>query len=92
MGVFGITTFSSLFAYIWLWYVLMDQKVSIVEAWLTFFFFILLLVTSFAADKYTTLQRAKQNPNQKEDDIPVIDFTAKEIYKELVLEQSGNSP
>jgi solute carrier family 8 (sodium/calcium exchanger) len=52
MGVYAITATSSVLAYVWMFYVLMDQNVSVVEAWLTFFFFFVLIVMAYAADKY----------------------------------------
>jgi solute carrier family 8 (sodium/calcium exchanger) len=52
MGVFSITATSSIFAYLWMFYCLLDQTVSVVEAWLTFFFFFCLIGMAFAADKY----------------------------------------
>lgn len=52
MGVFAVTSIFSIWAYLWLYIVLMDQYVSPTEAWLTLFFFFLLLVLSYSADKY----------------------------------------
>jgi solute carrier family 8 (sodium/calcium exchanger) len=52
MGVFSITAFNSLWAYVWMYIVLRDQKVEIWEAVLTLVFFVLLIITAFAADKY----------------------------------------
>lgn len=54
-GVFFITAFSSLFAYIWMLIVLeywTEGYVTYIEAALTLFFFVVLLVSAFAADKY----------------------------------------
>ena len=39
MGVFSITATASIFAYLWMFICLLDQQVSLLEAWLTFFFF-----------------------------------------------------
>lgn len=55
MGVFGVTTFSSIFAYLWMWYCLSDQSVSAVEAWLTFIFFFVLIGSAFGMDKYKSI-------------------------------------
>jgi VIT1/CCC1 family predicted Fe2+/Mn2+ transporter len=52
MGVFSITSFFSVFAYVWIYIVLQDQIVSVTEAWLTFFFFFLLIGIAWCADKY----------------------------------------
>ena len=50
MRVFAVTCTSSLWAYIWLWIVLLDQKVKIWEGVLTFVFFFLLIGFAFGAD------------------------------------------
>lgn len=60
MGVFAITCTSSLFAYIWLFYCLLDQVVTPLEAWLTFSYFFVLIILAFMADKYKTNQTNKQ--------------------------------
>ena len=52
MGVFGITCTSSIFAYLWLFYVLLDQVVTPLEAWLTFSFFFVLIILAYLADSY----------------------------------------
>ena len=54
LGVFGVTAFFSLFAYIWLLVVLKywtKDHVSLIEAILTLVFFFLLIIIAFAADK-----------------------------------------
>ena len=48
--VFAVTCSSSLWAYIWLWIVLLDQKVKIWEGVLTFLFFFILIAFAFGAD------------------------------------------
>jgi solute carrier family 8 (sodium/calcium exchanger) len=52
MMVFTITTTWAVLAYMWLYYVLMDKKVSNLEAYLTLAYFFILLGMAFAADKY----------------------------------------
>jgi solute carrier family 8 (sodium/calcium exchanger) len=59
MGVFGVTAFSSIFAYVWMWYCLSDQSVSAVEAWLTFIFFFVLIGSAFGMDKFKEMQMQK---------------------------------
>jgi solute carrier family 8 (sodium/calcium exchanger) len=59
MGVFGITAVFSVMAYVWMFICLMDQRVSIAEAWITFILFFVLVGLSFAADKYKSIQDAK---------------------------------
>lgn len=88
MGVFSITAFSSVFAYIWLYLCLIDQKVSVTEAWLTLSFFFILVILAFAADKYKASQAAKEGSSQ-EDFKPVIGYSAVEIYRTLIAEKAG---
>jgi solute carrier family 8 (sodium/calcium exchanger) len=52
MGVFGVTAVVSIFAYLWLWYMLLDQNISMNEAILTTAYFFILMIVAFAADKY----------------------------------------
>ena len=94
MGVFTVTTIFSIWAYLWLYIVLMDQVVSPTEAWLTLVFFVLLLVISYGADRY----KAK---GQKTDDLsveqadesapPVTNYTHVEIMRELINEKNGET-
>jgi hypothetical protein len=51
LGVFSVTASSSVFAYVWMWIVLMDQLVSPIEAWLTFIYFFILISIAFGMDK-----------------------------------------
>lgn len=52
MGVFAITATWSVIAYIWMYVVLIDQNVTAIEAWITLFFFFLLIGMAYAADRY----------------------------------------
>jgi solute carrier family 8 (sodium/calcium exchanger) len=55
LGVYACTASFSLFAYSWMYFCLLintENVVDINEAWLTLFFFFLLVSVSFAADKY----------------------------------------
>jgi solute carrier family 8 (sodium/calcium exchanger) len=93
MRVFAITCTSSLWAYIWLWIVLLDQEVEIWEGVLTFVFFFILVILAYGADKYTEMQANKnKSPDDKEEEVPVIEYSAYEIYKEMLIEQRGNAP
>ena len=59
MGVFATTACFSLFAYFWLLIVLAvwtPDRITLTEAWLTFGFFVALVVIAFAADKYNQRQ------------------------------------
>jgi len=53
MRVFAITCTSSLWAYVWMWIVLMDQHVAIWEGVLTLVFFVILITLAYGADRYT---------------------------------------
>lgn len=93
MRVFAVTCSSSLFAYIWLWFVLRDQYVAAWEGVLTFLYFFVLIGFAYAADKYT----AKQNEKEEgaagpKANVAVIEYSAYEIYKDLIIEQRGNAP
>jgi len=55
LGVYACTASFSLFAYSWMYFCLelyTPNEIDLNEAWLTLFFFILLVGISFAADKY----------------------------------------
>ena len=55
LGVYATTATFSLFAYSWMYFCLLINTPDVVdlnEAWLTLFFFVLLVGLSFAADKY----------------------------------------
>lgn len=56
LGVFAVTSFWSMIAYIWLFVCLAINspgEVDLTEAWITFIFFIILLLMAFAVDKIT---------------------------------------
>jgi solute carrier family 8 (sodium/calcium exchanger) len=62
VGVFAITSLWSVFAYVWLLIVLSiwtPDEVTMEEAILTLSFFICLITTAFAADKYKRYKMAK---------------------------------
>jgi len=52
LGVFAVTSFFSLFAYVWMTIVLNDDLVTMQEAYLTFGFFFVLVILAFSADKF----------------------------------------
>lgn len=87
LGVFGVTATFSLFAYVWMWIVLRDQKVYAWEGWLTFIFTFILLTIAYAADRYN----AYTNPEDDDEDAlqaagASIAFSAYEIHKEMMNE------
>jgi len=51
-------------------------------------FFLILIVLAYAADRYTAAEAGKQ----EEESAPVIEYSAYEIYKDLLLEQRGGAP
>ena len=76
MGVFATTSVFSIFAYIWLYVCLMDNVISIPEAWLTLFFFFLLLGLAFGADKYN-----EKKKKQAEDSMSVLESNKRDDLK-----------
>lgn len=60
LGVFGITTFFSVFAYIWLYICLLDQIVTPFEAIFTFALFWILLIVAYIADKINEKKMKKR--------------------------------
>lgn len=65
-GVYFTTTIFALFAYIWLYVCLLDGEVTPVEAWLTLFYFVVLIVVSYGMDK---LGERKADKLKKEESI-----------------------
>lgn len=86
MGVFTITCFFGIFAYVWIWLVLQDSLVSPTEAWLTFAFFFVLIYLAYAADRYN-----RQKQQEIESNKPLIEYAAVEIYRELINEKNGEA-
>lgn len=66
LQVFGITSFFSVFAYFWLFFILVIVSPNIVELWealLTFLFFPLLVALAYAADR--DFFKAKTSPEKE---------------------------
>jgi len=59
MGVFSITAFFSVLAYILMFLFLRDQQVELWEAIMTFALFFVLIILSFGADKYNEGKMSK---------------------------------
>lgn len=92
MGVFSITSFFSIFAYLWLFYVLYDQIVEIWEAWLTLIFFFILVGLAFGADKYNSSKNESLLEKKEADETQNhIEFTAAQIFRELIKEKKGEA-
>lgn len=60
MGVFTISSAASIWAYLWLWIVLMDQNVELWEAWVTFGSFLVLVILCYGADRYKARGEGKK--------------------------------
>ena len=95
MYVFSVTATLSIFAYVWLLICLTDQVVQTWEGVLTFVFFFVLLGTAFAADRYNASRTGEGDgegdPLAEGNDL-VIEFSALEIYRELIKEKQGEKP
>jgi len=91
MGVFSITATFSIWAYVWLFIVLQDQMVSPAEAWITFAFMFILLGMAYGADVYKGKSEAEKLETDESGGIPVIDYSAVEIFKELIAEKNGQA-
>jgi len=69
MGVFAITTISSIFAYVWLFLVLKvisPDEVEMWEAWVTLGFFFILLICAYTADRINA-KKIKEKEQQEEE-------------------------
>jgi high-affinity Fe2+/Pb2+ permease len=92
MGVFSVTAVTSIFAYIWMFICLIDQNIKIFEAWITFLFFFVFIGAAYAADRYKAKSEEKQKMLDGEDPkdaLVHVDFSAIELYRELVKEKQG---
>jgi solute carrier family 8 (sodium/calcium exchanger) len=70
MGVFGVTSISSVLAYILMWVCLMDQQIELYEGIICFVLFFILIGMAFAADKWNEMKQKKNKPETE--DGPVI--------------------
>ena len=69
LGVFFTTSMFSMWAYFWLLIILTmnsPEVVTINEAWLTFGFFVLLVVLAFGADKYNQGKKKKLKTEEED--------------------------
>ena len=90
MGVFAITATSSIWAYVWLYIVLLDQVVKVWEAFLTLIFFFILIFFAWRADVYKS-SKEKALKGEDEGSLPVIEFHAIDIYRDLIKEKKGEA-
>merc|ERR550534_332863 len=94
MGVFGVTAFFSVFAYIWLLFMLLLISPDVVEWWegvLTFVFFWVLVVLAFVADKRGAGPPSYVlDPLNSNEELSDMEFQVREQYgkyKDLTEEQ-----
>jgi hypothetical protein len=66
--VFILTTIFSILAYVWMWYVLLDEIVDPIEAWITFGLFWVLIAFAYGVD----LCIAKNKVKPQGEDLPVL--------------------
>jgi len=67
VGVFAVTSISSLFAYIWLYVCLSawtPDEITLPEAVLTFGFFLVLVALAYAADRYNEYKKKKRQSQE----------------------------
>ena len=82
LGVFAITAFSSLFAYVWMFICLQvwtPGEISIAEGLITFSFFIILISCAYGADKFNSY-RQKRKGIRKD---PTVHFKIEDFYHVL---------
>jgi solute carrier family 8 (sodium/calcium exchanger) len=87
LGVFSVTTFSSLFAYVWLWICLLDMQVDMTEAILTFVFFPTLVITCYSIDCYNASKEKKEEGEG--DDPVVIKKSYVDVMRVLIKDKTG---
>lgn len=103
VGVFATTGTFSIIAYLWMWYVLSDSVVSLLEACITIGFMFALAFIAFAFDKLNSAKKDKLMQEKLGDTslatgmqavdhtafTPPIPFSAHEVYEHLIPEESG---
>ena len=87
MGVFSITSFFSVWAYVWLFIVLRDQNVEIWEAWVTLGSFLFLVIICYLADRYKAAQEAKKAKDEGTGNVEIFEYSAMEVYRTLIAEK-----
>jgi solute carrier family 8 (sodium/calcium exchanger) len=92
MGVFTVTCTWSIWAYIWLFICVRDNIVDVKEAWITFFFFFMVVLMSYGADRYKAKKDESMNELVEQDGMAhYVEFKPLEIYKELMNEKQGKA-
>ena len=84
LGVFFVTASFSIFAYFWLLVILTmntPEIVTVYEAWLTFLFFIVLVLIAYGADKYNAYRVGKGKTAD--------DHKAEEAEKEMNIRKNN---
>jgi solute carrier family 8 (sodium/calcium exchanger) len=67
MWVFGVTSILSIWAYIWMYICIEDNRVNVTEGVMTCVFFVALIVISYTADRVNSY-RVQQSKTQEERD------------------------
>lgn len=85
MNVFAITAVCSVWAYVWMYIVLKDNLVTLVEAIITFGFMVILCIAAYIADRYTASVAAKNLKEKGEiNEGPLANFTYLDFYNTLL--------
>lgn len=72
LGVFFVTATWSVFAYMWLYFILAVSSEGIVEVWeavMTFMFFPVTVLTAYIADKYAERKEARAEKHEVRDEV-----------------------
>lgn len=95
LGVFAVTSISSIWAYVWMFMVLEDYTVTVTEALITFSFFIIMVLAAFIADKinsrkpktsndFLTNELLTQYEKEEGKSTPYTEYKVKEFYETLI--------
>ncbi len=93
MGVFTVTCLSSLFAYVWMYIVLKiwtPEYVTMIEAFLTLSFFVLLISFAYVADRINDRKKTREASEEEKqrDKIKMQISTSKGVLREIA-EKNG---
>jgi len=66
--VFAVTSIASLWAYLWMYWCLVDAKVTVTEAVLTAVYFVLLIVFAYSADRMNAYLENQRRDQEAQDE------------------------
>jgi len=66
MGVFAVTSIVSIWAYLWMYWCLVDSKVTVTEAVLTNVYFVLLIMFAYSADRINNYLESQRRDQEEE--------------------------